>query len=81
MKYNALKVKNWCDENISSASWQRVAMKNLNFFKEKGFSITEINSPNENTFLDEESFELVYASIAAMYEIELPYGEVVYKEL
>ena len=79
MKYNALKIKNWCDENISSASWQRVAMKNLNFFKEKGFSISEINSPNEQTFLDEESFELVYASIMAMYEIELPYGEVVYK--
>jgi hypothetical protein len=79
MKYNALKIKNWCDENISSASWQRVAMKNLAFFKEKGFSISEINSPNENTLLDEESFDLVYASIVAMYEIELPYGEVVYK--
>ena len=79
MKYNALKIKNWCDENISAASWQRVAMKNLTFFKEKGFSITEINSPNENTFLDEESFELVQTSIMAIYEMEIPCGEVVYK--
>ncbi|GAB4123343.1 MAG: hypothetical protein OHK0045_23690 [Raineya sp.] len=69
---NALKIKNWCDENITPMAWQRIVMKNLDIFKAKGWGITEMNSPNESIVLDAAMSNAVKASIKELYQIDIP---------
>lgn len=69
---NALKIKEWCDTNITPMAWQRIVMKNLDLFKAKGWGITEANSPNEAMVLDTAMITAIKNSIKEMYQMELP---------
>ncbi|MFN3315241.1 MAG: hypothetical protein ACK40K_00360 [Raineya sp.] len=69
---NAIKIKNWCDENITPMAWQRIVMKNLDVFKAKGWGLGEMNNPNEAIVLDAKMIDAVKATVREMYQIELP---------
>jgi hypothetical protein len=68
----ALKIKKWCDENITPMAWQRIVMKNLDVFKAKGWGIAEINNPDESINLDATIVETVKATIKELYQVEIP---------
>ncbi|MDW8295507.1 MAG: hypothetical protein RMJ97_01365 [Raineya sp.] len=74
---NALKIKEWCDSNITPMAWQRIVMKNLDLFKAKGWGLTEANSPNASMVLDSAMVEAIKSSIREMYQMELPDGVLV----
>ncbi|WP_448529123.1 hypothetical protein [Raineya sp.] len=69
---NALKIKEWCDANITPMAWQRIVMKNLDLFKAKGWGLAEANSPNAAMILDTAMVEAIKNSIKEMYQMELP---------
>ncbi|MCS6794746.1 MAG: hypothetical protein NZ516_02175 [Raineya sp.] len=69
---NALKIKEWCDSNITPMAWQRIVMKNLDLFKAKGWGLTEANSPNASMVLDSAMVKAIKSSIREMYQMELP---------
>lgn len=69
---NALKIKNWCDANITPMAWQRIVMKNLDIFKAKGWGVSEMNNPNESIILDAAMLEAVKATIRELYQMEVP---------
>ena len=69
---NALKIKNWCDANITPMAWQRVVMKNLDSFKMKGWGISEMSNPDESINLDAAMTEAVKATIKELYQMEIP---------
>ena len=69
---NALKIKNWCDENITPMAWQRIVMKNLDVFKTKGWGLTEMNNPSDAIILDAAMADAVKATIKELYQIEIP---------
>lgn len=62
-------VKKWCDENITPLAWQRIVMKNLDAFKQRGLSMTELE---KEITLDEELLGIVKDTIKNMYQIEIP---------
>jgi len=68
----ALKIKKWCDENITPIAWQRIVMKNLDVFKTKGWGVTEMNNPDESINLDVTMIEAVKATIKELYQVEIP---------
>jgi len=68
----ALKIKKWCDENITPIAWQRIVMKNLDVFKTKGWGITEMNNPDESINLDAKMTEALKATIKELYQVEIP---------
>lgn len=69
---NALKIKNWCDENITPMAWQRIVMKNLDIFKERGWGLSEMSNPNESIVLDATMSNAVKATIKDLYQIDIP---------
>lgn len=69
---NALKIKNWCDKNITPMAWQRIVMKNLDVFKTKGWGLTEMNNPSDAIILDAAMADAVKATIKELYQIEIP---------
>jgi hypothetical protein len=68
----ALKIKKWCDENITPMAWQRIVIKNLDIFKTKGWGITEMNNPDESINLDAKMTEALKATIKELYQVEIP---------
>jgi len=69
---NTLKIKSWCDENITPMAWQRIVMKNLDVFKAKGWGLAEMNNPDGSIVFDAATFESVKSSIKELYQIEIP---------
>ena len=68
----ALKIKKWCDENITPMACQRIVIKNLDIFKTKGWGITEMNNPDESINLDAKMTEALKATIKELYQVEIP---------
>lgn len=69
---NAIKIKEWCDVNITPMAWQRIVMRNLDLFKAKGWSIIEANNPTPSMMLDASLIEAIKVSLKEMYQLELP---------
>ncbi len=68
----ALIIKQWCEENITPVAWQRITMKMLGHFREKGLSLTDLESPNASLMLASDSVTLITQTISEMYQIEVP---------
>ncbi len=68
----AIIIKQWCEENITPVAWQRITMKTLAHFREKGLSLTDLENPNPNIVLTPDSVALIKQTISEMYQIEVP---------
>ena len=68
-------VKTWCNDNISAIAWQRITTKALPFFREKGFTYKDIESPTDD-FLIDTDFGNIIAEIAQQYyNVSIPFSE------
>ncbi len=68
----ALIIKQWCEENITPVAWQRITMKIFGHFREKGLSLTDLETADASLVLASDSVELIKQTISEMYQIEVP---------
>ncbi|MFN3315242.1 MAG: hypothetical protein ACK40K_00365 [Raineya sp.] len=71
MKIPAKKIQEWCNEAISAVAWQRVVLKVLPKFREKGLELTDLMNP-EGLLLTTEMYEAIANTIIELYEVEVP---------
>ncbi len=68
-------VKTWCNDNISAIAWQRITTKALPFFREKGFTYKDIESPTDDFLIDITFGNNIAEIIQQYYNITIPFSE------
>ncbi|MEM9982150.1 MAG: hypothetical protein AAF734_06625 [Bacteroidota bacterium] len=67
-----IKIKEWCDANITPMAWQRVALKILPDLREQNISLSEIQNPNDSLVIENRYVIQIDNIIQELYEVELP---------
>lgn len=67
----ALKIKNWCEENISPLAWKRIVLKIMDLAHEEGYSLGEIEQPGENMILSKKMQGMVNDVVMQLYSRRL----------
>ncbi len=68
-------IKKWCNDNISAIAWQRITTKALPFFREKGFTYKDIESPTDDFVIDTDFGNIIAEIIQQYYNITIPFSE------
>ena len=68
-------VKEWCNDNISVIAWQRITTKALPFFREKGFTYKDIESPTDDFLIDIDFVNVIIEITKQYYNIVIPFME------
>lgn len=68
-------VKKWCNDNISAIAWQRITTKALPFFREKGFTYKDIESPTDDFLIDVNFGNIIAEITQQYYNIIIPFSE------
>lgn len=71
MKIEAIKVKKWCDENLSPVAWQRLAVKVSPQFRGSGIKLTELLKPDETILLDDTQYAIFKEAIEDTYQVSI----------
>jgi len=71
MKIEALKIKAWCDNNLSPVAWQRIVVKVSAEFRGTGLTIKSLTSPEPDILLDDSQYQIFKAAIESTYDVEL----------
>ena len=71
MDVSAQKIQNWCNENISPVSWQRVVIKSLPQLREYGFELSDLMNPSANLKFSENAFAIVASCIEDLYQTQI----------
>ena len=64
----ALRIKQWCDKNLSPLAWSRLAMRLLPTFTKDKINLIKLDA---HTVLDEKQFELVRKTLADLYKVSI----------
>lgn len=70
----AIKIKNWCLENITPQSWSRIVLKTLPQLRENGLELAQVENPDEDLELSDEVMEIIEAALDELYQLSI--GEV-----
>jgi len=64
--------KKWCEENITPMAWSRVVLKLVPELRDKGHTIKDIENPEDDLTVDEDTFKLFNGVLKNLYEMEMP---------
>lgn len=67
----AIKIKNWCLENITPQSWSRIVLRTLPQLREHGLDLKEVENPDENLELSDEVMEIVEGAMDDLYQLKI----------
>ncbi|MEQ8548950.1 MAG: hypothetical protein RIC03_13625 [Cyclobacteriaceae bacterium] len=71
MKIEALKIKAWCDSNLSPVAWQRIVVKVSAEFRGTGLNIKNLTSPDPSILLDDNQYKIFKNAIEETYDVAL----------
>ncbi|MEM9897123.1 MAG: hypothetical protein AAF789_12210 [Bacteroidota bacterium] len=71
MKIEAVKIKEWCDSNLSPVAWQRIAVKVSPQFRGTGIKLGDLLNPNEAVLLDDEAYKIVKSAVEETYDVTM----------
>lgn len=72
MKIKVVILKNWCNKNITPLAWQRIIIKVLPQYRERGFSLEDLENPQDNHVFGDEEFRLFTTTLETLYGISFP---------
>ncbi|MEO9477761.1 MAG: hypothetical protein ABJG41_19605 [Cyclobacteriaceae bacterium] len=71
MVIKASSYRNWCTENISPQSWTRLVLKCLTQFRDRGFTLGQMESMESDFDLDAELLESLNQALEELYDMEV----------
>lgn len=67
----AIKIKNWCLENITPQSWSRIVLKSLPELRAHGIELKDIENPADGMELSEEVMSIIEQSMDQLYQLKI----------
>lgn len=67
----AIKLKNWCLENITPQSWSRIVLRALPQLREKGFELKDLEYPEEDLKLNEDVLSIIEQTMDQLYQLKI----------
>ncbi|MEL6557632.1 MAG: hypothetical protein AAFQ94_05565 [Bacteroidota bacterium] len=71
MKIEAIKLKAWCDSNLSSVAWQRIIVKVSPQFRGSGLKLTSLLNPDDTILFDDEQYKVIKKAVEETYNISM----------
>jgi len=71
MKIEALKVKDWCDQNLSSVAWQRIIVKVSPQFRGSGLKLPALLKPDSTVLLDDDQYAIIKKAVEETYDVNV----------
>lgn len=68
MKIEAIKIKEWCDSNLSPVAWQRIIVKVSPQFRGSGLKLSDLLNPTEAVLLDDNGYKIIKTAVEETYE-------------
>ena len=72
MQIKVLTLKNWCIKNITPLAWQRIIIKVLPQFRDRGFDLNVLEEPPADLMFGDEEFTLFSGALDEIYKISFP---------
>jgi hypothetical protein len=67
----AIKIKNWCIENITPQSWSRIVLRVLPVLRSHGIELNQIENPSEEMELKDEIIEILDGAMNDIYKLNI----------
>ena len=67
----AIKIKNWCLENITPQSWSRIVLRTLPQLREHNLDLNEIENPGDDLELNEEVMQILETAMEDLYQLKI----------
>ena len=71
MKIEAIKIKEWCDANLSPVAWQRIAVKVSPEFRGSGIKLGDLLNPTEAVLLDDNGYKVIKTAVEETYDVSM----------
>ncbi|MEM8893402.1 MAG: hypothetical protein AAGC88_02420 [Bacteroidota bacterium] len=71
MKIEALKIKGWCDTNLSAVAWQRIIVKVSPEFRGSGLKLSSLLNPDATVLLDDAQYGIIKKAVEETYEVSM----------
>ena len=67
----AIKLKNWCLDNITPQSWDRIILKTLPKLRSHGLELGQVQEPTGDFEISEDIVEILNAAIEEIYQLKV----------
>ena len=71
MKIEALKIKAWCDSNLSAVAWQRVIVKVSPEFRGSGLKLSNLLNPDQTVLFDDAQYGVIKKAVEETYDVSM----------
>lgn len=71
MKIEAIKIKEWCDKNLTTVAWQRIVVKVSPQFRGTGLTLTKLLNPDASIVLDDQQYRSIKEAIEETYQVSV----------
>ena len=71
MKIEAVKLKEWCDANLSVVAWQRIIVKVSPQFRGTGLTLTKLLNPDASVVLDDQQYRIIKEAVEDTYKVSM----------
>ena len=61
----------WCDDNLSSVAWQRIAVKVSPQFRGTGIKLGDLLNPTEAVLLDDAGYKIIKDAVEETYNVSM----------
>jgi len=67
----AVRIKNWCLENITPQSWSRIVLRILPELRSRGFELKDVENPSEDLELPDDLVQIIENTIDELYQLKI----------
>ena len=67
----AVRIKNWCLENITPQSWSRIILRVLPELRLRGFELKDLENPADDLELPNDVVEIIERTIDDLYQLKI----------
>ena len=67
----AIKLKNWCLDNITPQSWDRIILKTLPKLRSNGLELGQVQEPTGDFEISEDVVEILNDAIEEIYQLKV----------
>ncbi|MEQ9298765.1 MAG: hypothetical protein RIF33_09390 [Cyclobacteriaceae bacterium] len=71
MKIEAVKIKLWCDANLSTVAWQRIIVKVSPQFRGSGLKLSSLLNPDHTVLLDDQQYAVIKQAVEETYDVSM----------
>lgn len=71
MAIKAESYKNWCTDNISPQSWQRLLLRSVEVMREEGLTIKDLEEPGPDRELSPALLAVLNEAMEKLYETKI----------